>query len=155
MTVARSERKAEGISKGEWYPSNFDKPIDASLVLNYNPNKRNTFTVNFNYGSGRPTTAPVGSYTLPSGQFVPVYSERNSLRIPDYIRLDLAYTIGQGYKVNQKFRTSWTFSVYNVLSRRNAFSVFFTQGPFQTAQANRLAVLGSAFPSITLNFELL
>lgn len=154
-TYSRSERLIDGINNNTWYPSSFDKPHDLSLVLNYNPNKRNTFTVNFNYGTGRPTTAPTGTYVTDTGIFVPVYAQRNSLRIPDYIRMDLAYTIGQGYKVNRKFKTSWTISLYNVLGRQNAFSVFFTQGAFQSAQANKLAVLGTVFPSLTLNFELL
>lgn len=152
-TWSRSERLIEGINKGEYYPSNFDKPHDLSLVLNYQPNRRNTITVNFIYGSGRPTTPPVGNYLAPNGLVIPVYSERNAGRIPDYHRMDIAYTLGQSYKRDQKFRTSWTLSLYNVYGRKNAFSVFFTQAAFQGAQANQLSILGSIFPSLTFNFE--
>ncbi len=151
----RSERQIEGINRGTWYPSNFDKPHDLSLVLNYQPNRRNTVTVNFIYGTGRPTTPPVGNTKLENGLVVPIYSLRNQQRIPDYHRMDIAYTIGRGYKKNQRFRTSWTISVYNVYGRRNAFSVFYTQGAFQQVQANKLAILGTAFPSLTFNFEIL
>ncbi len=151
----RSERQIEGINRGTWYPSNFDKPHDLSLVLNYQPNRRNTVTVNFIYGTGRPTTPPVGNTKLENGLVVPIYSLRNQLRIPDYHRMDIAYTIGRGYKKNQRFRTSWTISIYNVYARRNAFSVFYTQGAFQRVQANKLAILGTAFPSLTFNFEIL
>ncbi|MEL6122706.1 MAG: TonB-dependent receptor, partial [Bacteroidota bacterium] len=154
-TYSRAERKIDGINNGEWYPSNFDKPHDLTVILNYNPNQRNTYTMSFNYGTGRPTTAPVGNFISDNGIVVPVYDQRNQQRIPDYLRLDLAYTLGQGYKKDAALRTSWTISVYNVLGRRNPFSVFFTQGAFQGAQANRLSVLGSVFPSITLNIELL
>jgi hypothetical protein len=86
---------------------------------------------------------------------VPIFSERNQLRIPAYHRLDFAYTLGKGYKKDQKIRTSWTFGIYNVYGRKNAFSVFFTQDGFGRPVANRLAILGSAFPSLTLNIELL
>lgn len=152
-TLSRTERRMEGINENKWYPSNFDKPHELSLVLNYQYNQRNTLTFNFIYSSGRPTTPPLGGYRTSSGLQVPIYAERNALRIPDYHRLDVAYTIGKGYRKDKKFKTSWTFSVYNVYGRKNAFSVFFTQTPFTVAQANRLAILGSAFPAITFNFE--
>jgi hypothetical protein len=154
-TLSRSERQIEGINSGSWYPSNFDKPHDLSFVFNYQPNRRNTLSINFVYGSGRPTTPPVGNYVTSGGLVVPVYALRNAARIPDYHRLDIAYTLGKGYKRDKKFQTSWTISIYNVYARQNAFSVFFTQAAFRGAQANRLAVLGTAFPSLTFNFEIL
>lgn len=152
-TLSRTERLIEGINQGDWYPSNFDKPHDLSLVLNFQPNQRHTITVNFNYSTGRPTTPPVGRYRADNGLIIPIYSDRNQLRIPDYHRLDIAYTLGQGYNKTKKFKTSWTLSLYNVYGRRNAFSVFFTQRPFQEPVANRLSVLGSIFPALTFNFE--
>lgn len=154
-TLSRSERLIDGINDGAWYPSNFDKPHDVSFVFNYQPNRRNTLTINFVYGSGRPTTPPVGNYITDGGLVVPVYALRNAARIPDYHRLDIAYTLGKGYKRDKKFQTSWTIAVYNVYARQNAFSVFFTQAAFRGAQANRLAILGTAFPSLTFNFEIL
>ncbi|MBX2815383.1 MAG: TonB-dependent receptor [Saprospiraceae bacterium] len=154
-TLSRSERLVEGINNNEWYPSNFDKTHDVSLILNIQPNRRNTFTINFSYSTGRPTTPPLGNYITENGLVVPIYSQRNQFRIPDYHRLDVAYTLGKGYKKDKKIQTSWTLSVYNVYARRNAYSVFFTQAAFRQAQANKLAVIGSAIPSLTLNFEIL
>jgi hypothetical protein len=154
-TLSRSERLIQGINDGDWYPSNFDKPHDVSLVFNYQPNRRNTLTVNFVYGSGRPTTPPVGNYVTDNGLVVPVYAQRNAARIPAYHRMDIAYTLGKGYKRDKKFQTSWTLAIYNVYARRNAYSVYFTQAAFQGAQANKLAILGTAFPSLTFNFEIL
>lgn len=154
-TYSRSERQIEGINRGDWYPSNFDIPHDLSLVVNYQPNQRNTLTFNFNFSKGRPATFPLGNYETTRGSVIPIYSDRNQIRIPDYHRLDVAYTLGKGYNKTKKIKTSWTISVYNVYGRRNAFSVFFTQAPFQGVQANKLSILGSAFPSVTLNIELL
>jgi hypothetical protein len=154
-TYSRSERQIMGINRGDWYPSNFDVPHDLSLVVNLQPNQRNTLTFNFNYSKGRPVTFPLGNYETIRGAIVPIYSDRNQIRIPDYHRLDVAYTLGKGYNKTKKIKTSWTISVYNVYGRRNAFSVFFTQGAFQGVQANKLSILGSAFPSVTLNIELL
>lgn len=154
-TLSRTELQIEGINRGDWYPANFDKPHDLSLVLNYNPNQRHTVTFNFNYGTGRPATPPLGNYETDRGLIVPIYAERNQVRIPDYHRLDIAYTIGRSYKKTSKVKTSWTISIYNVYGRRNAFSVFYTQAAFQRPQANKLAILGSAFPAVTFNLEIL
>lgn len=154
-TLSRTERQIEGISNSRWYPSNFDKPHQISMVLNHQYNQRHSFSINFVYNTGRPTTAPQGSYRTQFGVPVPIYSSRNWLRIPDYHRMDLAYTFGHGYKKDKKLKTSWTISIYNLYARKNAFSVYFTQTPFTGAQANKLAVLGTVFPSITLNLETL
>ncbi|MDX1406551.1 MAG: TonB-dependent receptor, partial [Saprospiraceae bacterium] len=154
-TLSRSERQIEGINDGDWYPSNFDKTHVLSLLFNYQPNRRNTLTLNFNFSTGRPTSPPVGTYETIDGLIVPVYANRNQIRIPDYHRLDVAYTLGKGYKKDRKIQTSWTISVYNIYGRKNAFSVFYTQAAFQRTQANQLSILGSAFPAITLNFEIL
>jgi hypothetical protein len=152
-TYSRTERQVAGINRGDWYPSNFDQPHSLSVVFNVQPSQRHTLTFSFNYNTGRPTTPPVGNYETPLGLVVPLYSERNQLRIPDYHRLDISYTLGQGYNKTRRVKTSWTLAVYNVYGRRNAYSVFFTEGPFQRAEANQLSVLGTALPSVTLNFE--
>ena len=152
-TYAFAERRAGNINGGAYFPGNSNQPHNVSVLLNYNYNQRNTVTVNFTYNTGRPITAPVGSYRSREGLIVPIYSDRNQLRIPDYHRLDLAYTVGTGYRKNRPVKVSWTFSLYNVYARRNAFSVFFTQDPSQTPQANRLSVLGTIFPALTINFE--
>ena len=150
-TLSRSQKQVEGINNLNWYPSNFDKPHDLSVIFNIQPNTRNTISFNFNYSTGRPTTAPIASYKEENGFVVPIYSNRNQLRIPAYHRLDLAYTLGQSFRKDRKFRTSWTFSIYNLYGRSNAFSVFFTQKPFNRPVANQLAILGSAFPALTIN----
>ena len=152
-TYSSTQRRIPGINNGEYYNSNFDKPHNFVATINWNPNKRNTLTANFTYGTGRPVTAPVGSYRVENGLSVPVYSDRNAVRIPDYHRLDLAYTLGKGYDETKKFQTSWTISLYNVYGRKNAFSVFYTQAPDRSNVANRLAVLGTVFPAITFNIE--
>ena len=69
--------------------------------------------------------------------------------------MDVAYTIGQSYKKTAKFKTSWTISLYNLYARRNAFSVFYTPGAFNIPEANQLSILGSVFPALTFNLEIL
>ena len=154
-TYGRSERRIEEINRNDWYLTNFDKTHDVSFIFNFEPNQRNTLTANFNYSTGRPTTPPLGTFTTNTGVLIPIFANRSSQRIPDYMRLDLSYTLGKGYRSDQKFRTSWTLSLYNVLGRKNAFTVFYTRAPFEKVDANKLSVLGGVFPSLTVNFELL
>ncbi|NND08183.1 MAG: TonB-dependent receptor [Saprospiraceae bacterium] len=154
-TYSRSERKVVGINKSGWYAASFDKPHDLTLIVNVEMNKRNQLAFNFTYSSGRPTTIPVDRHFIQGQIAVLNYSDRNAFRIPDYHRLDLAYTIGQGYRKSKKFKTSWTFSVYNLYGRRNAYSVFIEQSKGGRPDIKRLSILGNAFPSLTFNFELI
>lgn len=155
-TYARSLRKVHsnlnqvGINDGNWYPSNFDKPHTINLNYNFKAATKQNLSINFTYSTGRPTTAPVSSYINSNILNIPIYSKRNEYRIPDFHRLDMAYTIGPWGK---KQGSSLTLSVYNVYARKNAFSVFFRQKAFQKITAYRLAVLGSIFPAITYNFK--
>lgn len=160
-TFSRSERRiinssTEGsVNGGSWYPSTFDKPHNLALSGNLSLNSRQTLSLNFIYSTGRPTTGPEGFYNVDNILSVPFYSDRNQLRIPDYHRFDLSYSLKYGFRKNRKWRSSWTFTLYNVYSRKNAYSVFFTQSPLSDLKAQKLSVLGSAFPSITYNFRFL
>lgn len=159
-TFTRSLRRVEttatqkGINKGNWYSSNYDIPhvFNVSMVKQFG--KKSNLAVNFTYRSGRPTTAPVSSYTSDNVINVPIYSDRNQFRVPDFHRLDVAYTIGPFAKENAKWGHSITFSIYNLYSRRNAYSVYFRQNPFDSVKAIRVATLGTIFPSITYNFTI-
>ncbi|MFQ5445597.1 MAG: carboxypeptidase-like regulatory domain-containing protein [Saprospiraceae bacterium] len=157
-TFSRTLRKVEAtatqeaVNAGEWYPSNYDKPH--SLNLNYflQISPKSSFSVNFTFSTGRPTTAPVSSFSTSNVLTIPVYSKRNEYRIPAYHRLDLAYTVGPWGK-KSRWRNTLTLSVYNLYFRKNAFSVFFRQNPFQKVTAYRVAALGSMFPAITYDFK--
>ncbi|NND05172.1 MAG: TonB-dependent receptor [Saprospiraceae bacterium] len=154
-TYSRSERQVPGINDGEWYPSNFDKPHDFKLVSTLQINRRNSLSLNFSFGTGRPITVPLNRYVVQDRVVVLEYSQRNAFRIPDYHRLDVSYSIAQGFKKNRKFKTNWTFSIYNIYSRKNPYSVFVEQDSSGNSKIKRLAVLGTAFPALTFNFELL
>jgi len=157
-TFSRSERQVVGttpettINNGDWFPSNFDSPHNLNLVFKYQVNRRHLFSANFTYRKGRPITAPVAAYAIGTVE-VPHFSPRNLFRIPDYHRLDLAYTFNRNAVRNNRFKGSLTVSMYNIYFRKNAFSIFFRRSAGSPANAFRLAVLGTAFPSVTYNFE--
>ena len=148
------------INAGEWYAANYDKRHDISLVLNYQLTKKWDLGMNFTYQTGRAITPPEGRYTFEEYS-VPIYRSRNSLRIPDYHRLDLSANYTPEKDPNKKFYSAWSIGIYNVYARRNAYSIFFEQGeetagastPNFNTQAVRLAIFGTIIPSVTWNFN--
>ncbi|MEM6801519.1 MAG: TonB-dependent receptor [Bacteroidota bacterium] len=149
----RSEDPELEVNEGEWYPSNFDQPHNFTFVAKRQLEKRSSFSVNFTYRSGRPITGLISTYNQ-SNSPIPHFSERNQYRIPDYIRLDVSLELAIPPKKDSKFESNVSLSVYNLFARRNAFSVFY-QRPDRIVipKAFQLSVLGSAFPSITYNFN--
>lgn len=141
----------ERVNDGEFFPSNFDKPHDFSMVVNYQLTRRVSFSGNFVYQTGRPVTFPVGNYEFNGNEFV-LYSDRNQFRIPDFYRLDLGLNIEGNHKIKKFAHSFWTISVYNVLGRNNPYSVFFVSqdGEIEALQSSIFAI---PIPSITYNFK--
>ena len=142
----------EKINNGDWFSSKLDRPHNLNIVFNININKSNTFSANFTYLSGRPITAPLSNYKQ-GDIVVPFYSERNQYRIPDYHRLDISYTIKRNIIKKRRYKDSFTISIYNLYGRKNAYSIFFRKRPGSQANAYKLSIIGTVFPSITYNFE--
>jgi hypothetical protein len=158
-TYSRSFRQVDGttskevINFGKPYPSNFDKPNDLTFVGRYAFTKRLSISANFTYSTGRPTTSPQSVYVM-NGYSFAQFTQRNQARIPDYHRLDLSFSIDESLKHSRKWKGNWTFAIYNVYGRENAYSVFFR--PYyrgSQTQSYRLAVVGTVLPSITYNFR--
>ena len=103
---------------------------------------------NFTYSTGRPVTAPVSKFIIAGTQYA-YFSNRNQFRIPDYHRLDFSISLAGSHKRKKILDGDWTFSIYNVYARKNAYSIF-----FRTAQTFKLSILGAAFPSLTYNFKI-
>lgn len=141
----------ERVNNGDFFPSNFDKPHDFSLVANYKFTRRYSLSSNFVYQTGRPITVPVGNFTFNNNEFV-VFSDRNSFRIPDFIRLDIGFNIEGNHKKQKLAHSFWTISVYNALGRNNPFSVFFVNEDNQI-KAIQTSIFAIPVPSITYNFK--
>ena len=146
-----SNNGSESINDGKWYPSNYNKPHTFNLVLDRRLRNNGAFSLIITYNSGRPLTAIESSYVT-GGTVVPIYSERNKYTIPDYLRVDFSFTIGN---IIKKIDDSLVFSVYNLFGRNNAYSVFYQRpaNNFLIPKPYKLSVLGSALPSLTYNFR--
>ena len=146
-------RVTRPLNNGEWYPAEYDRPHEVKAVLNYKFTERYSFSSNFNYATGRPTTLPAGKYyDTYHQQYMPYYSERNTYRIPDYMRLDLAFNIEPTHKLTSFLHTSFSFGVYNALARKNAYNVYYvTEG--SKIQGYKLSVFGTAIPYVSINMR--
>lgn len=148
---ARSDNESETVNEGAWYPSSYDKPHAVNFIGNYKFSRRFNFSLNTTYSTGRPITLPLAKYDL-GGSTRLYYSDRNQYRIPDYFRIDVSINIEGNHKVKKLAHSSWTFAVYNLTGRRNAYSVFFRS---ENGQVNgyKLSVFGQPIPTITYNFK--
>jgi hypothetical protein len=80
---------------------------------------------------------------------------RNNYRITPYNRLDIGATYYFKKNETRRYKQNIVFSVYNVYSRRNAYSIYFTTKdgqPLQT-EAVRYSIIGTFVPAITYNFN--
>ncbi|WP_316743982.1 TonB-dependent receptor [Pedobacter antarcticus] len=151
-TLSKTERKFDAINGGKYFSARQDRTHDLSLVGIYTLNKRWTFSGTFVYATGNAVTYPTGKYNI-GGLTTYSYSARNSYRQPATHRLDLGATL-EG-KENKKFSSSWTFSIYNVYSRRDPFSITFRDSktdPTKT-EAVQTSIFATPIPSVTWNFK--
>lgn len=146
-----SQIMQERVNNGEFFPANYDKPHDFSVVANYKLTKRFSFSGNFTYQTGRPITYPIGRYVF-AGEEQVLYSDRNQFRVPDYYRLDLGVNIEGNHKLNKIGHSFINISVYNVLGRNNPYSVFFVNEDGQI-KAYQTSIFSVPVPTITYNFK--
>ena len=140
-----ADRGVETINGGAWYNAPHDKPHEVKLVGNYKFTHRYSLSANVEYSTGRPVTLPIGTFRYGGGWRL-AYTQRNTYRIPDYFRLDLAVNIDPGHYLRQFSHMSWTIGVYNVTARKNAYSIF-----FDGTESYLLSVFAYPIPYINLN----
>jgi hypothetical protein len=156
-TWSRTLLKADDISQGEiinngnYYPANYDKPNDATLISNYRINHRFSVSLNATYSTGRPITVPIGRFFYDNAERT-LYADRNSYRIPDYFRTDFSINLDGNYKMHQALHNSWTIGVYNVTGRKNPYSVYFISEN-GIVNGYKLSIFGSAIPFINFNIK--
>ncbi|WP_167617631.1 TonB-dependent receptor [Maribellus sediminis] len=147
-----SEFEEERVNNGEYFPANYDMPHNFKLVFNYKYSRRFNLSANFLYNTGRPYTAPVAYYYFNDAMRV-YYSDRNAVRMDDYIRLDVAANINGNLLRKKLNHSSWTFAVYNVFGRKNPYSIFFRTENEQV-KGYKMSIFGQPIFTVTYNFKL-
>ena len=146
-----SQFNEEVVNNGDYFPTNFDKPHDLSVILNYKFTKRYSLSTNFIYQTGRPITYPIGSYEFGGNQYT-LYSDRNEFRVPDYYRLDIGFNIEGNHKIKKLAHSYWNISIYNVLGRNNPYSIYFVTEEGRV-KAYQTSIFSIPVPTITYNFK--
>ncbi len=152
-TMSKTRSKFDIYSQN-YYAADQDVPNEAKVVGIYKY-KRFVFSATVIYAAGRPYTAPSGAYNLTlldgSSQNYYTVTTKNSLRLPDYNRMDIAATY--------LFRTeagadigSIGISVFNVYNRKNVWYNQYQIIDQQIVETN-IRYLGFT-PNITLSLKL-
>ncbi len=166
-TLSRTERQIEGVASGNPYLARYDKTHDAAIVLSHQLNDRISLSGNWVFATGAAVTFPEGRYIV-NGQSIPYYddSKRNTSRMPDYHRMDIALNLELNSK-SDRYEHELNFSFYNLYNRKNAFSIEFrnvnnqnptfdeeNDGPVtSTSPSSVKTALFGIIPSITYNFK--
>ncbi len=148
--IQQSDRFDEQINGGNWYATNYDRPHSFNATLSIAEGSHHEFGFTFVYNTGRPFTVPEGFVQYNNVKY-PYYLERNNDRIKDYHRLDFSWTIRNPSMQKKRWEGSWTFAVYNLYGRANAYSVYLRSE--KGLNAYQLTIFGSPIPSLTYNFK--
>ncbi|MBL7851020.1 MAG: TonB-dependent receptor [Cyclobacteriaceae bacterium] len=159
-TWSTAMREIPGVNQGIAYAANHDRRHVLNLSGVYEINDRWTIASQFSYSTGRPITVTSGRYEF--GNFdADIITERNGYRLPAVHRLDVAVTYTPKANKNRKWKGEWVFSVYNVYSRKNPFTLYTRSvldksgnlvGDGSTKEA-RMISLFPIIPSVTYNFK--
>jgi hypothetical protein len=146
------------INRNTWFPSNYDRPHNLVINMNYHISRRWRFGATFTYHTGRPVTLPESVY-LYGNNYLVYYSDRNKYRLPDYHRLDVSISMGENHRLNQRGKGHWTFTIMNLYGRKNPYSVFYSREASQTGSGRsfnlrQMYIIGVPFPALTYHFSL-
>jgi len=157
---SQNEKLADRVNNNKQYASDFDRPHVFNGTINFEGDKWNTWSFNFTAQSGRPYTVANSVFSVEDIN-VPIFIERNNARLRPYHRLDFSWKVKYGRNPNRKWKGDWTFTVYNLYSRRNPFNLYYAQrqgsvdsevflgSPLGTYE---LSILNSPLFAVTYNF---
>lgn len=150
-TLSRSEKRIDGINSDSWYPTRQDRTHDISAVGVYQISNDWSISGAFVYYTGNAVTFPTGKYNV-DDQLVFYYTgERNANRMPYYQRLDISATCK--LKQHKRGTSELVFGVYNILGRRNPYTISFSQHPrLSSMTVATQTTLFRYVPSISYNF---
>ncbi len=125
-SYTRTFRKIKDVNNDESFPAVYDKPHYITLNLSYQPVQRWQFNMNWVFTSGIRFSAPTGFYYY-RGKNIPVYTEKNNAKLPDYHRMDVSVSYRLNKNPKAKYMHRLMFSVYNLYARENPVSVNFNK----------------------------
>jgi Outer membrane receptor proteins, mostly Fe transport len=128
---SHTTRQFDNINRGDVYVYEYDRPNSINANANCVLNEKWSFSALWTYQTGLPYTPVIGlqdalSFDEESGVIldeVLVYGSRNSARMRDYHRLDVAARMKT--KTERGRKAEWTFSIYNLYCRQNPYYYYY------------------------------
>lgn len=165
-TWSKTMRQFDELNGGREFPFRFDRRHDLSVIASYKLDERWEFGAAFVYATGNAITLPVSRFFY-EGRVVDVYGDRNGFRMAPFHRADISATYypqksrkkdNKEAKVRKRdFKSSWTFSIYNLYNRQNPYFIYFgNDGNLNEGTLEIKAYQVSLFPilpSVTWNFS--
>ncbi len=151
-TLSRSERTIPGINEGRTFLAPYDRTHNFTIVGNYKFSERHILSANWVFYTGNAVTFPTG-YAYINGLKLPIYSDRNDSRMPNYHRLDLSFTIKSKPNPKRRWSYDWNFGIYNAYRRHNPWIINFREDPTKTRTFAEMTYLFDIIPSVTFNFK--
>ena len=152
FTLSKASRQFQNINNNELFPYKYDRLINTSVLINYKFSERVNLSATWIYATGQPVTLASQIYVY-NDEVVLLYDSKNSSRMRDYHRLDLALNITKDTKWGSQ---NWSFSVLNVYSRKNPYYYYYeqeidanwNQGDLKLYQRSLFGIL----PSVSYSF---
>ena len=149
-TFSRSFYQNSFVDKGKIYPTNFDRPH--KFVLSYQHlREKGKWIINFTFQNGRAITAPLFNVYLNGARGIPIYSNRNEMRLPLYHRLDIGYQLKS--KKTKRLKQTLNFYLYNAYFHPNVYGVVFQFNDDIGIYEHQYLSLFPILPSINYKIE--
>lgn len=143
-TFSVTENKIEGINDFRWYPANNDVRHNLSVLMSLKLHENWTFSLVNVLNTGKPYTFLIDQVNSQNQTY---YTERNSYRLSNYHRIDL------NLNFSRNPRSSWSFSVFNLLGRENPYFLFFNEGFEGVLTPEEAGLFPILLPSISWDFK--
>lgn len=156
-TLSWSRRQFNEISRGEWFPSRYDRRHNGALVTQYSLGKRWAASLVWEFISGGRFTPVVGQYailapTLTGADLIPLYSKINQVKLADTHRLDAGIKFLS--KPGRKFQWQWFAGVYNVYNRASPVGMIIEQNETDGSLRYLQPGLFGLLPFVSYGFRL-
>jgi TonB dependent receptor/CarboxypepD_reg-like domain/TonB-dependent Receptor Plug Domain len=152
-TLSKVEKKFAEINNGAYFNARQDRTHDISIVGMYDLSKKWNMSATWVYNTGNAVTFPSGKYRI-NNQTTFLYTERNGYRMPAYHRMDIAFNYEPSILKTRRYKSSWSFGLYNLYGRENAFSIGFRDNKDDRTKTEVVRTsLFRFIPSVTWNFK--
>lgn len=132
---SQTTRQFDNINSGKPFVFAYDRPHSLSLDIHRKINDCFTINLAWIFQTGLPYTPAIGRMRVPYTNSLYtyydytalIYGERNSARMKNYHRLDVALYYNTETRLGRD--ATWTFSVYNLYNRRNPYFYYYNTKP--------------------------